>query len=110
MSSSIKTYTITEFGGFVRSGLPPAGCQLLPERSFDALEEFILANYSESDTDAEELLSLSVWSGLGKSIAVKNYVGLITMKDGTVIEILPKIQCGGRQADLFRDIYSHVRG
>ncbi|WRK55843.1 hypothetical protein SD457_09895 [Coprobacillaceae bacterium CR2/5/TPMF4] len=29
--------------------------------------------------------------GIGEIIKAKNYVGIIAMKDGTVIEILPKI-------------------
>jgi len=91
MRSSTKTYTITEYGGFVRGVHPVDGYQSLPECTFDALESFILANHSENDTNAVELLSLSVRRGIGKIISARNYVGLITMKDGTVIEILPKI-------------------
>lgn len=37
------------------------------------------------------MLSLSARRGVGKIITARNYVGLITMVDGTVIEILPKI-------------------
>jgi len=93
MSPSTKTFTIVEYGGFVRNGLPFDGYQSLPEHIFDALEAFILANHTGSDTEAVELLSLSVRRGIGKIITARNYVGLITMKDGTLIEILPKI-CG----------------
>ncbi|NLA72090.1 MAG: McrC family protein [Clostridiaceae bacterium] len=46
------------------------------------------------DTEAVELLSLSARRGIGKIITARNYVGLITMTDGTVIEILPKIAGG----------------
>lgn len=95
MRSSIKTYTISEYGAFSRGGIPSENCQPLPEHTFDALEAFILANHSESDTEAAPLLSLSVRRGVGKIITAKNYVGLITMKDGTVIEILPKIYSAG---------------
>ena len=91
MRSLTKIYTIIEYGGFVRGGFPFAGYQSLPERTFDALELFILANHSEGETGAIELLSLSVRRGVGKLITARNYVGLITMKDGAVIEILPKI-------------------
>jgi 5-methylcytosine-specific restriction enzyme subunit McrC len=94
MRSSTKTYTITEYGGFTRGGLPFAEYQPLSERTFDALESFILANNAENDTGAIELLSLSVRRGMGKIITARNYVGIITMKDGTVIEILPKIYGG----------------
>lgn len=93
MSSSNKLFTIFEYGGFVQGALPFGKFQPLPERTFKALEEFILSNNSNSD--AVELLSLSVRRGIGKIITAHNYVGLITTKDGTVIEILPKIYNGG---------------
>ena len=98
MSTSTEPYTITEYGGFIRAGVPLAGYTPLPGHTFDALEAFILANHSESDTEAVELLSLSVRRGIGKIITARNYVGLITMKDGTVVEILPKIH-GSNVAD-----------
>lgn len=91
MRNSTKTYTVTEYGGFTRGGIPFGNYQPLSEHVFDALESFILANHAESDTEAVELLSLSARRGVGKIITARNYVGLITMKDGTVIEILPKI-------------------
>lgn len=93
MRSYDKTYTITEYGGFTR-GAALYGYQGLPEKTFDALEAFILANSTGSETEAVELLSLSARRGVGKIITARNYVGLITMTDGTVIEILPKIAGG----------------
>ena len=50
----------------------------------------MLAN-STNDTDALELMGISARKGVGKIITAKNYVGVITMDDGTTIEILPKI-------------------
>lgn len=93
MSSCNKTYTITEYGGFTR-GTVSYGYQALPEKIFDALEAFILANNTGTGTEAVELFSLSARRGIGKIITARNYVGLITMTDGTVIEILPKILGG----------------
>lgn len=93
MSSCNKTYTITEYGGFTR-GTASYGYQNLPEKIFDALEAFILANNTGTGTEAVELFSLSARRGIGKIITARNYVGLITMTDGTVIEILPKILGG----------------
>jgi 5-methylcytosine-specific restriction enzyme subunit McrC len=85
-----KIHTITEYGGFT-CGAAIYGYQGLPEKTFDALEAFILANNTNDATEAIELLSLTARRGVGKIITAKNYVGLITMTDGTVIEILPKI-------------------
>jgi 5-methylcytosine-specific restriction enzyme subunit McrC len=70
------------------------GYTSLPENIFTALENFLLANNTMNRTEAAELLSLSARPGIGKIITAKNYVGLITMTDGTVIEILPKIAGG----------------
>jgi 5-methylcytosine-specific restriction enzyme subunit McrC len=94
MRSCDKTYTITEYGGFTR-GAAFYVYQGLPEKTFDALEAFILANTTGDGTDAIELLSLSARRGVGKIITARNYVGLITMADGTVIEILPKLAGDG---------------
>ena len=63
MRSYDKTYTVTEYGGFTR-GAAAYGYQGLPEKAFDALETFILAN--TSGTETVELLSLSARRGIGK--------------------------------------------
>jgi len=83
------TYQITEYGSFVR-GKDVPGCISLPPDTFDALENFVLSNSSD-DVDVIELMGLSARKGVGKIITAKNYVGVITMNDGTTIEILPKI-------------------
>lgn len=90
LSSGNKVYTIIEYDGFVRDRAVP-GYHQLPVRAFDALESFILANSPGSATEAVELLSLSVRRNVGKIITARNYVGVIAMTNGTVIEILPKI-------------------
>ena len=84
-----KTYQIFEYGSFV-SGKEIDGCKTLPEKTFAQLEEFILSNHNK-ETDALELMGLSARRGVGRIITAKNYIGLISMKDGTTIEILPKI-------------------
>lgn len=91
MHTSNSTYTIAEYAGFQRGGQVKDGpYQSLPTKIFDALEEFILANRSETETEVRELLSLSLRGGK-KVIIARNYVGLLAMNDGTIIEILPKI-------------------
>ncbi len=84
-----KTYQITEYGSFVRDR-EVSGYTSLPQDTFDALENFVLSNSTE-DTDALELMGVSARKGVGKILTAKNYVGIITMNDGTTIEILPKI-------------------
>ena len=85
-----KLYIITEYGGFT-CGVKAPGYEKLPEHTFIALEKFVLSNISEDENTITELLSIGSRRGVGKILTARNYVGLIAMTDGTVIEILPKI-------------------
>jgi len=107
MRSCKKTYSITEYGGFT-SEKTVNGYKALPKKTFEALENFILANVSEKRTEAIELLSLSARRGVGKVITARNYVGLIAMTDGTVIEILPKIAGGEVGEDSAKRIFLNM--
>lgn len=96
----MKQYTIREYMGFSRNGPPRAGIVSLPEHAFDQLEQFILSNRDvNSSVEPLELMSLSARQGLGKVITAKNYVGVITTRDGTEIEILPKLTLAGDNSD-----------
>lgn len=59
----------------------------LSQSDFEALEKFIL----ENNTEAVELMNLSIKKGIGKVITAKNYVGVLSLNSGTTIEVLPKI-------------------
>ena len=54
---------------------------------FDDLKQFILKNNEQT-----LFLKPSYKKGLGETLQAQNYVGVIQTKDGTTIEILPKIQ------------------
>ncbi len=84
-----QVYQITEYGSFV-SGRRIDGFVTLPESAFAGLENFILS-HSDARGGASDLMTVSVRRGVGKVITAKNYVGVILMRDGTCIEILPKI-------------------
>ena len=84
-----RVYQIREHGSFITEQHMD-GCVTLPLHTFQQLEDFILTNRSR-ETDALELMGLSARKGVGRVITAKNYVGIITMNDGTTIEILPKI-------------------
>lgn len=114
----MQTIRIREYGTFVmgdKNGSTSNGSITLTERTFNQLENFILSN-SSRDTDALELMGLSARKGVGKIITAKNYVGIITMKDGTTIEILPKIHSAiedddnaGRTKKLLVDMLKTLR-
>ena len=84
-----KTITVREYESFTCNKDIP-GYISLPDSTFKSLEEFILANNTQ-DSDVLEFMGISVKKGIGKVITAKNYVGIISMNDGTTIEILPKI-------------------
>lgn len=84
-----KLYRITEYESFACDKQVP-GYKSLSKKTFDELKNFILTN-KEANTNFLELLGISYRKGVGEIITAKNYVGVISMKDGTTIEILPKI-------------------
>lgn len=89
----MKSIQIKEYGTFIigeKNGAKIGDNITLTKRTFEQLENFILSN-SNKDTEALELMGLSARRGIGKIITAKNYVGIITMTDGTTIEILPKV-------------------
>lgn len=104
MSSCNKTYTVYEYGGFT-SEKEVSGYTSLPKNTFEALENFIIANNTGDEANATEPLSLSVRRGAGKIITARNYVGTITMTNGTVIEILPKIAGDSVSEDEARRVF-----
>jgi len=67
-------------------------CQTLPSKTFNDLKVFIEEfNTKDSEIDTLELMKIGYKRDYGDVITVKNYVGLIQMRDGTQIEVLPKI-------------------
>ena len=83
-----KTITVREYESFT-CNKNVLGHISLSESTFKNLEAFILANNSQ-DSEALEFMGIAARKGIGKVITAKNYVGVISMNDGTTIEILPK--------------------
>ena len=64
----------------------------LPEPIFNELEEFMYSfDGSEEHSDDLSFLKFGYNRGVGKTISVNNYVGVIQMKSGYQIQVLPKI-------------------
>lgn len=57
----------------------------LKRESFEGIEKFVLEN------ERAQYLKLTTKKGFGKVLQAQNFVGVIQTKDGTTIEILPKI-------------------
>lgn len=64
-------------------------CIYLDDRSFQSLKNFVAEN-NDPASEIEQAFSLQRKKGKD-FISVKNYVGVIETRQGTVIEILPKI-------------------
>ena len=54
--------------------------------TFETIEKFVLEN------ETEQYLKITTKKAYGKVLQAQNYVGVIQTKDGTTIEILPKIK------------------
>lgn len=63
----------------------------LNPKTFEELENFILSSHRNEQADAIDFLTISVRRHVGKVIQAKNYVGLIQMKNGFQLQVLPKI-------------------
>jgi 5-methylcytosine-specific restriction enzyme subunit McrC len=59
---------------------------VVPKKVFDEIKQFVLKNNEQTI-----FLKPAYKSGMGEVLQAQNYVGVIQTKDGTTIEILPKI-------------------
>lgn len=67
----------------------------LPEQVFRDLEDFIHAFAGDEEhADALEFLRIGYRRNVGDIISVSNYVGLIQMRNGYQVQVLPKIDFG----------------
>lgn len=87
----MKVYTIQEYGAFIsdKYGLRP-GYLSLPDTTFRQLQDFVLDS-SAKGTNALDIMALSAKKGVGTVLTAQNYVGVIALQDGAMIEILPKV-------------------
>lgn len=90
----MKTCSIREYESFTRDKECGNGYKRLDAKTFDALKQFILESKGDGETEGLELMFYSSRRGIGEVITAKNYVGVIAMQAGTVIEILPKTANG----------------
>lgn len=100
----MKPITVTEYDLIIAeqhgsNHIFPTKIKPIPAKAFSALEAMILQG-ADSQGEVLDFMQLSVRKGIGKVITVKNYVGIIVTKDGTVLEILPKIADNQNQDDV----------
>src|SRR5690554_3892903 len=78
----------------------------LPSDTFNNLKIFIEEFNTEMyETDALDFMRVGYKRNYGDVIAIKNYVGLIQMNDGTQIEVLPKLSFGGENDTIAKQVF-----
>ena len=99
--------TVREFDRIIFSETSKANYKNIKnKKDFDNLITFIHEFESnETGTDVLEFLSIKHNREVGQYIAVKNYVGIIEMKNGFQIEILPKITFGISEQDKTKFVF-----
>jgi len=70
----------------------------LVKKQFENLETFIHEfSGNEENADALDFMRIGYHRNVGETITIKNYVGLIQMKNGFQIQVLPKIAFGDEE-------------
>lgn len=83
-----------------------AGCHCVGAESFAMLREFSLAN-REGDGPLE-IMRLCSPRGIGEAIQLQNYVGVVELRNGMQVEILPKIDIAGGSHYTDREIFARM--
>ena len=96
----METYTIHEYESFTCSTeFSDSSFKVLPKSTFNRLKQFIIENNSSNDSNTWDFMTISFKRNGTEVITAKNYVGVIAMNDGSIIEILPKIAKGNEVGD-----------
>lgn len=82
---------------------PMPGRVAVPDTVFDALRQFVF-----DDENADRLFTFTVQKGV-EFIRVRNYVGLLALPDGTMLEILPKIEQQSNPRPLLLNMLRYLR-
>lgn len=102
MKAKNKYFTIKEYG-IINQDDKSAQTDLgmsLEKNAFQEMENFILKNKESDSSELSDFITISYKRGTGKVFRVQNYVGLIQLRNGIIIEILPKIYFNDNKDDL----------
>lgn len=95
-----------EYEFLVPADLGRTNCHAVGAESFAALREFALAN-REGDSPLE-LMRLCSPKGIGEAIQLQNYVGVVELRDGLQIEVLPKIDVAQGAGTDDREVFARM--
>lgn len=95
-----------EYEFLVPADLGRTNCHAIGTESFAALREFALAN--REGNSPLELMRLCSPRGIGEAIQLQNYVGVVELRDGLLVEILPKIDIAPGAGTDDRKVFAHM--
>lgn len=95
-----------EYEFLVPRDLGRTNCHVVGADSFAALREFALAN-REGDSPLE-LMRLCSPRGIGEAIQLQNYVGVVELRDGLQVEVLPKIDVAPGAGTDDREVFARM--
>lgn len=89
-----KPFEVKEFNSIICNSdyKENSSYKYISKKQFENLEAFIREfSGNEENADALDFMRIGYKRNVGDTITIKNYVGLIQMKDGFQIQVLPKI-------------------
>ena len=79
------------------------------EKGFDDLLNFIAAfDASNEDSDVLDFIKIGYMRNIGKTVTFRNYVGLIQMKNGEQVQVLPKIDFRNEERDNTKEVFMRM--
>ena len=95
-----------EYEYLVPSDVGRPNCHVLGADGFAAMREFTLDN-REGDSPLD-LMRLCSPRGIGEAIQLQNYVGVVELRDGLQVEILPKIDVASDSEADAREVFARM--
>lgn len=103
---ALRHVVAREYEFLVPADLGRANCHAVGADSFAALREFALSN-REGDSPLE-LMRLCSPRGIGEAIQLQNYVGVVELRDGLQVEVLPKIDVAPGSGMGDREVFARM--
>lgn len=98
--------TAREFEFIVPNDLGRSNCHAVGPDDFASLREFALAN-REGESPIE-LMRLCSPKGIGEALQLQNYVGVVELRDGLQVEVLPKIDIAPGAGTDDREVFARM--
>ena len=108
-----KTYTVREYDNLVcadkddeESSSLLGNNHLVVKEVYDELKNYLLSSLKDDKAQMFRVAKLGSKRGVGETIRLQNYVGVISLRNGARFEVLPKIYVGDSALSKAKDIKS----